>query len=80
MPRGGYIESPVQRNVCGSTVDVIVSHIVLCGDEEESFNCNNRLFNAPRLWHDPKATFSSLTSGYDISAVILFILYTAHQL
>jgi len=67
IPRGGYIESPVQRNVCGLTDDVIVSHIVLC----ESFDFDMCLFNAPREWQDPKATFSSLTSGYDISAVIL---------
>lgn len=70
ISRGGYIESPVQRNVCGSTVDVMVSHIVLC-DKEELFNFDMRLLNAPREWHDPKAARTSLTSGYDISAVIL---------
>jgi len=47
IPRGGYIESPVHRNVCGSTDDVIVSHVVLC-DEEESFKVLLCLFNAPR--------------------------------
>ena len=76
IPRGGYIESPVQRNVCGSTDDVIVSHIVLC--DEESCKFDSLLFNAPREWQDPKAIFSSLMSGYDVSAVIL--LYTVHQL
>jgi len=46
------MESPVQRNVCGFTVDAIESHIV--GDSV-AFDLDMRLLKAPREWQDPNA-------------------------